>query len=399
MQDTNRTFKLQDGSLFSLPRRVKRHSVTLLQKLTLVKDGRSNQGKRHPLPNILVLVFCGILAGCTNLTEIAEWGKAKPNRRFLKCVIDMPHGIPHPTTISYALQVCDIQSLVGAYLEWRNIIYGVITDHSASFDGKTMCGVHGIGVIGHILSLVSHETLTPLGQMGVHDKENEIPASYRLFDQVPDYFLVNCTLVGDALHTQTATVTAINNHHAYYLLTVKDNQEQLRRDLQRYFEESHDSYETASEFQHGHGRSIQTTVTISHATDMLAYLSSAWDGISTIGRISRLGTRTKRGIVTAVDETVYFIASTPHLTAKQALKFVRSHWKIENNLHWQKDYTYLEDRQTLRLGAAPQVVTFLKSMAINIFTLLKFASVTASVRTLKYNPDIHHDFLRMAAVV
>ena len=115
--------------------------------------------------------------------------------------------------------------------------------------------------------------------------------------------------------------------------------------------------------------------------------------------IHRTGTRRYKNTDTVVDETVYFIASTPALTARTALKFIRSHWKIENNLHRTKDIQWREDQQTLRLGAAPQVVTFIRSMAINLFANLTFASVAASVRKLQYNPDIHHDFVRWAAIV
>lgn len=397
MDSINRTFKLQDGSLFNLGRRVKNHKSSLVEKLSLVRDGRSNQGKRHPLPSILVIVFGAMTAGYTTIKDAVAWADA--NERFLRRVIELPHGIPHATTISYAIQVCDLSSLIAAYIDWREIIFGVLTDRSASFDGKTMRGVHGEDTIRHILSLLTHETLTTIGQVGVTNKENEIPAALRLFAQVPSSLLVGLTLVGDALHTQIETAAAIVNHGAYYLLIVKDNQETLRQDIVEYFNRSHDAVDTAAEVQSGHGSLIKTTVTVSHAPDMIAYFCSSWINISTVGRIHRYGTRKQKGVVTLVDETIYFIASTPNLTAKKALKFIRNHWKIENNLHWQKDYTYLEDRQTLRLGTAPQVMTFMRSMCINLFTLMKFASVTDTVRRFQMNKKIHHDFLRMAAIV
>lgn len=397
MQYTIGTVKLKDGNLFNLRRRVKNRSVSLLTKLSEVHDGRSNQGKRHPLESILVIVFGAITAGYTSIKDAQKWGQA--NERFLRRVIELPHGIPHATTISYAFQVCDIDSLIAAYLAWREIIFGSMIDRSASFDGKTMRGVHGDNTIRHILSLLTHETLTTIGQVGVDRKENEIPAAIRLFDQIPDALLVNLTLVGDALHTQKDTVTAIAEHHAYYLLMVKDNQETVRKDLKEYFDHTTDTADTSSELQSGHGSLIKTTVSVSHAPDMIAYLSSSWIDLSTVGRIRRTGTRKQKGVITEVDETVYFIASTPNLTAKKALKFIRNHWKIENNLHWQKDYTYLEDRQTVRLATAPQVMTFLRSMAINLFTCMKSASITDTVRRFQMNKEIHHEFLQMAAIV
>lgn len=348
MYYTDRTFKLQDGNLFNLPRRVKRHTNTLLQYLTQVRDGRSKYGKRHALENILVMVFCGTLAGCSNLTAIAEW--ALSNRRFLKTVIEMPHGIPHPTTISYAFQLCDVTSLVAAYLKWRQLIYGVIREQSASFDGKTMRAVSPEDdTIRHILTLITHETITTIGQVGVDSKENEIPAALRLFAQTPRSLLAGITLMGDALHTQKDTAAAICSVQAHYLLIVKGNQKQLLNDITTYFSESNELYDTASDVQFGHGATITTTCAVSHAPLMLAYLSE-WTGITSIGRIHRRGIRTHHKQTQLVDETVYFIASTPDLTAQQAIRLVRNHWKIENNLHRTKDMLYREDQQTLRLG-------------------------------------------------
>lgn len=396
MQYTNVTFKLTDGSLFSLPRRFKRHKVTLLEKLSQVIDGRSCQGKRHPLENILIIIFYGMLAGCTNLVEIVEL--AHTDNVFLKRILEMPHGIPHPTTISYALQLCDVGTLIQVYLSWRQIIYGVITDKVASFDGKTMNGAHGEGVIKHILSLLTHETLTTIGQVGVDQKENEIPAVHRLFEQTPSSLLLGLTLIGDALHTHTETAALIRSSKAHYLLVVKDNQELLRQDIQYFFETHIAVNNTATDYQYGHGSTIKTTVTISHDQNMLTYLSH-WKDISTVGKIHRVGKRKRVGNRTPVDEIVYFIASTPDLTAQMALRMVRGHWKIENNLHRTKDMLYHEDQQTLRLGTAPQVMTFLRSMTINLFTLLKFVHISQSVRSLKFNRKIHHDFMQWAAIV
>lgn len=396
MDSIKRTFKLQDGSLFNLGRRIQKHESSLFQQLAQVTDGRSNQGKRHPLESILIIVFGAMTAGYSTIKDSVAWAHA--NEQFLRTVIELPHGIAHATTISYALQVCDIDSLIAAYLAWREILFGTMTDRSASFDGKTLNGVHGKDTIRHILTLLTHETITPIGQVGVSRKENEIPAALRLFDQVPSSLLVGLTLVGDALHTHPKTAASIQKHGAYYLLIVKDNQETLRKDLEVYFNQSTDSVDTASELQSGHGNHIKTTVTVSHDADMLEYLS-CWDGMTTVGRIHRTGTRKVKQELREVDETVYFIASTPVLSAQKALRYIRNHWKIENNLHWQKDYTYLEDRQTLRLGTAPQVMTFLRSMAINLFTLMKFASVTGKVREFQMNTTKHHDFLRMATIV
>lgn len=124
-----------------------------------------------------------------------------------------------------------------------------------------------------------------------------------------------------------------------------------------------------------------------------------WQDVAGIGCIHRVGERKVRGICHPVEETVFFITSREALTAKAALRSIRNHWKIENNLHWQKDYTFAEDRQRVRLGNAPQVMTFLRSMCIGLFSLLRIASVSQAISVFRMNPGAHRRFLAYAGVV
>lgn len=392
---TAHTIRLQDGSLFNFRRRVKKHALPLLHALTTVIDGRSNQGKRHTIENILFLLFCAILAGCTNITQCWKW--ARHNRKFLKRSLEMLHGIPDATTISYALQLCDVGSLITAWNLWRRIVYGLERDTTASIDGKTMRGVQGNNVIRHILSLFTHQTQLTIGQIGVTLKENEIPAAHRLFAQTP---IAGLTIIADALHTQKDTVDAIRYRHGHYLLIVKENQQELGDTIKIAAADSRLIGDTAHDAQYTRGRSIETTVDLTHDPDICEYITSLeWRDVACVGRIQRRGTRTVRGISTPVDETMFFISSRDDLTAREAIRIIRDHWKIENNLHWQKDHTYDEDHQTVRLGNAPQVMSMLRSMAISLFRLFDFVSVTDAVTNFRMSPSLHHRFLAVAAVV
>lgn len=198
------TIKLQDGSLFSFKRRFKHHSVSLLEVFRKVRDGRRKFGKRHELAFILLILFGGITAGYTTIKDCRLW--VLHNTKWLHKYIAMPHGIPDERTLSRAIQKLDIDSLVDAFSSWQHILFGHTYSRVASFDGKTMRGVHGANVIRHILSLFTHQTHQILGQIGVQQKENEITAFSRLLEQTMPYGLL---LVGDALHTQKETVKDI----------------------------------------------------------------------------------------------------------------------------------------------------------------------------------------------
>ena len=126
MYITAHRVSFQETKPFNLKRRFRKNRQTLLEAFGEVKDGRCNQGKRHPLTNILTIVFCEITSGSTTLKDIHKWGYA--NARFLKRFIDIPHGIPDPTTLSRALQIIDIDGLIHACLNWSRIILGETYD-------------------------------------------------------------------------------------------------------------------------------------------------------------------------------------------------------------------------------------------------------------------------------
>ncbi len=399
---TNHTIYLQDGSLFNFRKRFKKHASTLIQAFSKVIDGRSKFGKRHPLPLILALLFGGITAGNSTVKDCQIW--ALHNQKWLTKILGssgMPHGIPDQRTLSRTIQKINIDSLVRSYLYWSRLLYGLDSSLVASFDGKTLNGVHGKERIKHILSLFSHSTHQILGQVGVTQKENEIPAFKRLLlEQQP--FVSGMLLVGDALHTQKETIRQILASHAGYLLFAKGNQETLETELETFF--NHLPFQSVIDETTDHDnqreREITSQITISWDQEMADYLAiQGWVQVKTIGKISRTGIRkTTEGRKVPLSETVYLISSRK-LSARQTAQICRNHWCIENNLHWQKDYTFLEDRQTLRSGNAPQVMTFLKSMCLSLFNLKQFLSPTETVSNFQKNTILHHSFLRMAGII
>lgn len=399
MNNTAHTIKLQDGSLFNFKHRFKKHAYSLVQAFSDVKDGRSNRGKRHPLEGVLLIIFFGMLAGQTTIKGC--WKVARHHWQFLSKHAEFPHGLPCQTTISRALQVCDVGSLVQVGIIWRRTVYGWEPDESGSFDGKTMRGVHGTtsqdgeGVIRHIVSLFTHQTHQTIGQVGVSEKENEIPAAKRLFKEVD---IGGLTLVGDALHGQKDTAQTILEQGGNYFLFIKGNQAQLQELIAAQFTDPSLRSTSADYQQTDRGRQISTTVTISNDLD-LEDLKIDWPGVNFIGQVHRFGTRKEKGEIKPIDETVYFIASDQNLTAQRAAKLVRSHWRIENNLHWQKDWTFHEDRQTLRLRAAPQVMTWLRSFCIGLMKLMGIVSVTDTIQDLQSDPRLHERFALLTGVV
>jgi predicted transposase YbfD/YdcC len=355
-------------------------------------------------------LFAGITTGSTTLKDCHLW--AVHNWKFLSRYFLLLHGIPDPTTISYVLQKLKPEELAQAYLLFLRIL-GVTLGDVISADGKTMRAVTGKDTIRHILSLFSHLTHTVVSQIGVTQKENEIPALRRLIEK--DYLkdrIKGCLFLADALHANAETSAAILLGEADYLLVIKGNQKDFFTDIVTAFSDQEDlsgtNYQTVAVLKETHReeqltrkRDVTTVVATTNDEQLCTYLTQQhnFEKIQTVGVLRRYGTRkTKDGTISQIDETMCFVSSRK-LSAKETTNLLRKHWCIENNLHWVKDFVFLEDRQTLRSGNAPQIMSFLRSMCISIFNLLKFQSVSDALHNFEKSKTIHYQFLRMAAVV
>ena len=406
------TVCLQDGSLCNFNKRIAKQAKPLIAFLAEIPDPRDNQGKRHTLVLILLIVFIAFLRGSKDVKDAHLY--ALHSRKLFKKLFSMPHGIPDPTTISRVLQEIDPEQIIKAFvsfLKTLNIPLGSVF----SFDGKTQKAVVGKEAVRHMLSFFSHATHLALGQTGVNSKENEIPAFRRLLSQLSQSLPVEGLLfLGDALHTQKETVKAILEKRADYLFVVKGNQKELFEAISLAFSEEDamkNIYNTQNKSsfvknsftstEQRRKRFVTTDVILTHDKQLRSYIKQTygWEGIQTVGMLKRTGTRiSKDGTVTQINETVCFISSRV-LTAQQATIHLRNHWCIENNLHWTKDVVFLEDKQTVRLGNAPQVMSFMRSMCISIFNLCKFKSISDAIHNFEKSVTLHDQFLRMAAIV
>lgn len=399
------TIFLQDGTAFNINKRIAKQAVSLKSFLAEVPDPRKRHGKRHPLLLILLIIFVALLRGSKDLKDACLFARIN-QKLFKRMGLPLPHGIPDPTTISRVLAALDPEVLVATFRQFLTVLDVSLGD-VWSFDGKTMRAVTGENVVRHILSFFSHGTHLTLGQIGVDSKENEIPAFERLLSQGD---VRGKLLLGDALHTQRATATAIVAAEADYLLVVKGNQKGLRRAIQAELGTKRSnpemsqklgsySYETTDR-----KRTITTTVTAMTAPSRdhelaLPVANQHWVQVRTAGILHRTGTRAgKDGKVTPVDEMIGFISSQI-LTAEEVAAHLRAHWCIENNLHWVKDEVFKEDKHTLRRGNAPQIMSFLRSMVISLCNALKLKSISDTIHNLEKSNALLGQFLRIAAVI
>ena len=189
-------------------------------------------------------------------------------------------------------------------------------------------------------------------------------------------------VTGDALYCQRALSAQIVAAGGEYLFAVKGNQPTLARDIQLFFDDLPPGVQPVTASQRDrHGDRYE--VRLLQASDALAdYL--AWPGAQVVARLQRNVTR--RGASTT--ETRQFITSLPPTTAPQRLlELTRSHWGIENRLHYVRDVTFGEDACRVRSGVAPQVLAALRNTVIALLRAAGHANIAAALRQYAWRPD------------
>jgi predicted transposase YbfD/YdcC len=364
-------------------------TVNLVKNVEQIKDGRRRQGKRYSCQVIVWILILGLLHGCHNLLAIYDlFTNCKELKELIAQITkEELKDIPHPTTISRALQKCD----------WDNFLRQLCLDQSSNLedlviavDGKVMRGIHN-GSNRHILSLVNQQNqLVMQGELDT--KENEITALKKLLQDRSFHLPKGTIFTGDALFTQGEIIKQLQKRQADYIFKVKDNQKELKSELayifhQGLFDQAYplkiDQY---SQSENKHDRDTTWKIITSQDFDSQD-LPLGFQSVKTIGFIS---THTKRSQYDAQghksyvssNEIVFFVSSLDQ-SAKELFSLIRGHWRIENNLHWLKDTLYREDSQTLT-GKPAHFFTLLKSLTIGLLHQIS-SRITATTRKISHN--------------
>ena len=340
----------------------------LLDHFAIIDDPREQWRVAHPLPEILLLVVCGTIADCDDYEGIAEWGAA--HLAFLRRFLPYHHGVPGSRWLNMLMNRIDPGLFSTAFTGWVRESWPDRLDLVA-IDGKTSRRSHDRGADKAPLHLVSAFATTSrlvLGQEAVADNTNEITTIPLLIERLAANNGLKDALVSiDAVATNPTIASAIRDAQAHYLLAVKANQPTLRAEIERYFADAPAAtLETTVDVDKGHGRIEQRAVTVAHEVDWLDS-DRRFPGeirLPDVSTIIRVASRTElkdRGRF----ETRYYVSSAA-LSAARAAEAVRSHWAIENSLHWVLDVTFGDDLSRLRTGHGAKNMAVVRHFAINL---------------------------------
>jgi predicted transposase YbfD/YdcC len=249
-------------------------------------------------------------------------------------------------------------------------------------DGKTLRGSKKQGAPGtHRLSVLAHRLGVTLTQQAVAAKTNEIKEVETVLSQI---VLTGRVVTMDALLTQRQVAQTIVDAGGDYVMIVKENQPQLKADIELVFTlpPAGDRQESVRTVDVGHGRIETRNLTTSAA--LVGY--SDWPGLAQVFEVGRHVTTKKTG--TERVEVVYGVTSLSpeRATPGRVLELVRGHWAIENKSHWVRDVTFDEDRSQVRCGNIPQVMAALRNTAIGLLRWAGHTNIAAACRRLAAQP-------------
>jgi predicted transposase YbfD/YdcC len=337
--------------------------LTIEQHFGDLSDPRIDRTKLHELMNILVIALCAVIAGADNWEDVEEFGKARIE--WFQTFLDLPNGIPSHDTFTRVFARLDPEHFQACFMRWMNAVSEVIGGQVIAIDGKYASVMTRDWPGRHEVSAWATANHLVLGQVKVDEKSNEITAIPQLLEALE---VAGCIVTIDAMGCQTDIAEKIIDREAEYVLALKENQGNLYEDVEHLFADLEDSQYQAYAFDYektvnkDHGRiEIRECWTISDL-EVLRHLRgfSNWKSLVTVSRI-----RSQRWIGEEKScEDRYHLASITG--AERVLWAVRSHWGIENELHWILDIAFEEDRCRVRKDHGPENFALLRHMALNL---------------------------------
>lgn len=353
-----------------------------------ISDPRS-ANKRHKLIDIITIAICAVICNADSFEHIAEFGKAK--YEWLKQFLELPHEIPSADTFERVFARIDPDEFKNSFIKWVQAICELTKGEIVSIDGKTVRRSQDKGNGKSAIHMVSAWACTNgivLGQRKTDEKSNEITA-------IPEFLktleIKGCIVTIDAMGCQKNIAETIIDKGADYIFSLKGNQGNLHDNVELFFQEhqkkqfknlSFDYHETVDG---GHGkieiRRYWTTTDINWLQG-----KENWKNLKTICMVERERHHNEK----VEKETSYYIGSIES-SAEKVGNAVRSHWGIENSLHWVLDVTFREDESRIRKDNAPENFAVLRHIALNM--IKKESTLKKSIKSKRLRAGWDNDYL------
>jgi predicted transposase YbfD/YdcC len=333
-------------------------------------DPRRAASVAHPLPDLLVITLLAVLCGADDFTEVEEFAIAKQD--WLKTFLDLPNGIPSHDTFGRVFSLLDPDQLADSLNAWAM----ALAEATGALGSSEFLGIDGKTLRR---SYNKSSKLKPLHVVSAWANKCGLTLSYRaceagagteskaIVELLKKLDLNNATVTTDAGPTSREVAEQILEQHGQFLLAVKGNQptlyEELRKDFDRGMETGfrgmeHHRFESREE---NHGRVCERFVHVLKVeAELLERLN--WPGAKSYAVVT---TRTQRA-GKEVWESRFFVSSLPSSHYRKIGRGIRSHWGVENGLHWRLDVSFREDDNRVRDKTAQTNLAGIRRWAINL---------------------------------
>ncbi len=361
----------------STPRTLPEHFRTLV-------DPRINRTRRHELTDILVIAICTLLCGGEGFYDMEDFGKAK--EAWFRTFLSLPHGIPAHDTFNRVLSALNPAGFLECFLAWTQSLRQAVSEEIVAMDGKALRRAMNAGGMPYMVSAWAVRNGLVLGQVRVDEKSNEITAVPKLLRALD---LAGCIVTLDAMGCQKRIAREIIEADADYVLALKGNQETVHEEVRTYLDDAILQAPTELAYtqtvEKDHGR-IETRRC--WQSERLGWFAdrAKWESLRSVGVVESV--REIKGQTTT--ERRYFLSSLG-LDAPRFARAVRSHWGVENQLHWVLDVQFGEDQSRARSRHAAENLATLRRLALNL--LRRDTTKKRGIRGKQKNAGWDHRYL------
>jgi predicted transposase YbfD/YdcC len=338
---------------------------TLFESIETIKDPRVERTKLHSLKDILVIAVCATICGADDWEDIEEFGVAK--QEWLGTFLELENGIPSHDTFRRVFILLDNIELKTLFIDWIRSAVSLSQGTLVNIDGKNLCGsknpINGKKALNVVSAWASEQSVV-LGQVKCEEKSNEITAIPELL-KILD--LQGCIVTIDAMGCQKEIVKEIVEKKADYVISLKGNQENLHQEIKDYLDWAERikfkeiKYDYCQTLEKGHGRIETRRCWVTAEIEWLEQ-KSEWVNLKSVIMVEA-----HREIIGGKKtvERRYFISSL-RANAEEALRAVRGHWAIENELHWCLDIGFREDDCRTREATAVENLATIRHLGLNL---------------------------------
>jgi predicted transposase YbfD/YdcC len=348
-------------------------SLSITDAFAELRDPRLDRNKQHLLTDILTIGLCATICGCETWEQITAYGRAK--QAWFATFLKLPNGIPSHDTFYRVFSLLSPTEFSRCFGRWMAAACEATGLRAIAVDGKSVRRAKRPTATGclHLVSAGAGANHLTLGQVAVADGSNEIAAIPELL-RVLD--LKGAIVTIDAAGTQRENAAIIRGQEGHYLLAVKGNPEDLQTAVEDIFHQACEAdfvgfeYDTHATQERRHGRAEERYVTVIHDPKGIP---EVWPDVASVILVGR--ERESKGTNVS---TGHSYLSSHRGSAKEFTALIRSHWQIENGLHWILDVAFREDESRTRDANAGANWAMLRRVAV---ALLKNAEVRGSIRT------------------